>query len=108
MTALEGNDGADTYIFGRDYGKDRVNDFGFTFNDQEINTIELLSGITTSDVRLTRMNTELHLSIIGSEDSLSIISVFLYTHPNPSVDYKAFQIQFADGTTWDKAAHSKQ
>jgi Ca2+-binding RTX toxin-like protein len=56
-----------------------------------------------SDVRLTRINQDLQLSVVGTTDSLTLQSYF-YVESNNSTPYQAYQIQFADGTTWDKAA----
>jgi hypothetical protein len=54
-----------------------------------------------SDVRLTRINQDLQLSVVGTTDSLTLQSYF-YVESNNSTPYQAYQIQFADGTTWDK------
>ena len=101
---MYGESGNDTYLFGLGFGQDSINDYIWS-NDGtiELNTIQLLADIAVSDVRLTRINQDLQLSVVGTPDNLTLQGYF-YVDPNNSTPYQAYQIQFADGTTWDKIA----
>ena len=97
---LNGGNGIDVYQFGRGFGQDIASEY----SPSEVNTIQLLSDINVSDVVLTRIDTRLELSITGTTDKLTLDGYFYVDSYSNSTPYQAFQIQFADGTTWDKAA----
>ena len=80
--------GNDTFIFGRGYGADIVQDGSGTADK-----IQLLPGVLVSDVTLLRNGNELLLSIDQSSTQLKVTSYL-------AID----QIVFDGGTTWDAAA----
>ena len=79
---LNGNNVADIYVFGRDYGADTVTDTPvYTLSDGTIqgtsNTIKLLEGVAESDIVLNRIGPNLLLLIQGTTDQLIIKNYFL-------------------------------
>ncbi len=92
---LEGSIGNDTYIFGRGYGQDAIDEQG-DFSD--VDTVRLAEGITPGDVVLQATpgnGTDVLLTLPGTQDQLALGSFF------SSAEYRVDQIQFADGTLWD-------
>ena len=92
---MNGGQGADIYQFGRGYGQDSASDY--SYNSTEINTIQLLADIAVNDVRLTRINQDLQLSVVGTTDSLTLESYFYVDSYNNITPNQAFNIQSADG-----------
>jgi Ca2+-binding RTX toxin-like protein len=62
-----------------------------------LDTILLNSDVTTTDITLIRSNDDLILSIIGTEDTLTVKNWF----KGESTEWQVEQIQFADGVIWD-------
>jgi Ca2+-binding RTX toxin-like protein len=96
---LNGHDGVDTYLFGRGDGQDTIMPFyayggPAAFRDK----LQFASGISASDIVLTRESGDLLLTIAGSTDSVRIIG---YSNAAPS-DITG-RIVFADGSYWDAA-----
>jgi Ca2+-binding RTX toxin-like protein len=92
---LDGNVGNDTYVFGRGYGDDNINDYDSTIGN--IDTIQMLSNLLPSDVVVSRDVNQLYLQINGTKDRLILTNWFI------SDAHKIEQIKFADGTIWDIA-----
>jgi len=67
---LLGGMGNDTYVFSRGYGKDVIMDSDKTIDN--IDTIVLGENITGSDLEFTRVGDSLKISIIGTEDSITV------------------------------------
>src|SRR5437660_1727455 len=93
---LTGSGGNDTYVFGRGYGRDTVNNiFGSG------GTIQIAADTAPGDVTVTRVQDltrgidDLVLSINGTADRLTVSNFFL----DPI--FQVQQVVFADGTTWD-------
>ncbi|ADL52807.1 calcium-binding protein [Clostridium cellulovorans] len=91
---LLGGMGNDTYVFSRGYGKDVIMDSDKTIDN--IDTIVLGENITGSDLEFTRVGDSLKISIIGTEDSITV-SNYYYDYK-----YRIEKIIFSDGTIWDK------
>ncbi|MCJ2163449.1 MULTISPECIES: calcium-binding protein [unclassified Pseudodesulfovibrio] len=72
-----GNDG-DTYIFGRGYGQDVVNDYHSDILTVTPDTVLFKEGITPEDIHLSRdgASSDLTISIEGDDGSLTIIDQF--------------------------------
>lgn len=87
---LIGGAGDDTYKFGIGYGSDYISD------ESGFDTISLLAGIAPANVKLHRRGQYgLELSIVGTEDKLTIGEYFYYKPIE--------RIIFSDGTIWDEA-----
>jgi Ca2+-binding RTX toxin-like protein len=90
----QGNGGADTYIFGRGYGQDVVNNF--LSNGQSI--LRFNADTTPTDMMLLRSGNDLVLSIAGTADQVTLQQYF-----NGNTTYRLAAIQLSDGTNWNNA-----
>ncbi len=96
---LIGGEGSDTYVFGRGYGQDVVNNFDLSADSADV--IQLAADVLPADVRLTRMENKLILSIKGSDDTLTVEHYF---ESDATDGYQIDRIVFADGTSWNVEA----
>ncbi|TIH08376.1 calcium-binding protein [Pseudomonas leptonychotis] len=96
---LTGGEGSDTYVFGRGYGQDVVNNFDRSPGSEDV--IQLAADVLPADVRLTRLQNKLTLSIQGSEDTLTVEHFF---ESDATDGYQVDRIVFADGTSWNVEA----
>ena len=105
---LNGGVGNNTYLFGRGDGQDVVR----VTNDAtagKLNTLQMKTGVATTDVSLhlandadMGSNVALEVSINGTTDKITLDG-FAYGG-NPANGYNSLQqIKFADGTTWNLA-----
>ena len=95
---LSGDSGDDTYLFNLGDGNDIIAEY----SNQGIDTLNLGSGITTSNVQIARTGnsfSDLVLSF-GGTDSITIRDYF-YGNSNAG---RIENIVFTDGTVWDFAA----
>lgn len=99
--ALYGGNGNDTYLFGRGSGHDRIDNYDYLGDGQDLDVIQLGAGIAPSDIRIEVDGTSLIIRINGTTDSLRIENHFM--DGGSSGDYAIDEIRFADGTVWDKA-----
>ena len=96
---LDGGTGNDTYLFGRGSGADTI--WAYELNSIKSDVLQLGSGIATGDVQLKQQGNDLIVAILGTTDSVRVMSHFL---SNAKSGYQIDQIRFADGTTWNVAA----
>ncbi|MBX8541538.1 calcium-binding protein [Pseudomonas cichorii] len=98
---LEGGKGSDTYIFAKGYGSDAIDNS--TYNDTTVNKLDIvrLDGLNGEDVSLRRESDDLIVQIRQTGETLRIRSHFSAESSNWS--YAIDQLQFADGTVWDRA-----
>ena len=94
--ALNGGAGSDVYLFGRGSGRDVVN--SYDPGTAKTDAIQFGAGIAASDVKITRNNEELWLSLTGSNDRIGVIGYF---SNDAAGAYKVEEIRFPDGTVWD-------
>ncbi|WP_156152803.1 MULTISPECIES: calcium-binding protein [Pseudomonas] len=92
---LTGGEGSDTYLFGRGYGQDVINNFDRSAGSEDV--IQLAADVLPADVRLTRLQNKLILSIQGSDDTLTVEHYF---ESDATDGYQIDRIVFADGTSW--------
>ncbi|MEK9139468.1 MAG: calcium-binding protein, partial [Nitrospirota bacterium] len=98
---LEGSSGSDTYVFGRGYGSDTIQEDGLSSSD--LDTVEFTAGVRPEDVTVRGVRLEdsvtrdLSLVITGTSDELRIIGHF------DSLQSQIERVTFADGTVWDSA-----
>ncbi|CAH0244973.1 Bifunctional hemolysin/adenylate cyclase [Pseudomonas sp. Bi70] len=92
---LTGGEGSDTYVFGRGYGHDLINNFDRSAGSEDV--IQLAADVLPADVRLTRLQNKLILSIQGSDDTLTVEHYF---ESDATDGYQIDRIVFADGTSW--------
>lgn len=92
---LEGDEGSDTYVFGRGYGEDWVYQYHVT--PGSVDTVRMLPGVAPNDIGFTRVSSDLHVSISGTSDDLVILGWY------DSDLYKVDRVQFDNGVAWDAA-----
>ena len=99
---LEGGAGGDIYRFGRGYGIDQIYENDPT-GIPAADAIELMSGVTPSEVAATRRDGwNLILTIPATGDQL-VVSSWFSELADGSAPNRIEAIRFADGTTWDAA-----
>jgi VCBS repeat-containing protein len=99
---LHAGSGSDTYRFGKGDGLDTINENSWQQGD--IDRIELKEGITPDDVRLERghstngrqVGNDLKLTLRDTGETVTVKN-----HFNESNRYAVEEIVFADGTVWD-------
>ncbi|MBF8672683.1 calcium-binding protein, partial [Pseudomonas putida] len=92
---LIGGGGSDTYRFGQGYGFDVIDNSGGANND--VDTIRL-TNLNANQIRLTRIGSDLVLSVLTTGETLTVSQHFL------DADHAMDRIQFADGSRWDSNA----
>jgi Ca2+-binding RTX toxin-like protein len=95
---LNGGAGSDTYLFGRGSGQDTI--YNYDISVGKLDTIQLGSDISESDILATRSGSNLVLSIANTSDRLTVTNYFIYDGKN---SYVVDAIKFTDGTNWDIA-----
>ncbi|WP_293932604.1 calcium-binding protein [Iodobacter sp.] len=95
---LAGGAGNDVYFFGRGYGVDSVLDsYDGSDSSGNDNTIQFGAGIITSDLIISRINSDLILNLKGTNDQLCINGYFdLFRY-----DYSKMVFKLADGIELD-------
>lgn len=106
--SLSGNDDADFYVFGRDYGNDVVNDDGNHLYLEDGDTVAFRPGIAFEDIIWSRFGSsdDLLIKVRGDGGSLKIVGQFAKTYTGPFGEQFLNMVenfQFADGrvVTWD-------
>ena len=94
---LSGEAGNDTYVFGRGYGADEIDNRDASVG--KLDRIQLAAGVAASDVLLRRQDDSLVLTIAGTQDNLTVDNYFA----DPALGGFVEEIRFADGTTWNAA-----
>jgi len=92
---LYGDRGNDVYLYKRGDGSDTIGDYDSTASN--IDTLRFDSSVTAGDIKLNRNNWDLFLSIEGTTDVITLGHWYL------NDAYKVEQVEFADGTLWNKA-----
>ena len=95
---LTGGAGDDTFIFGRDSGHDIVNSYDTSAGKLDI--VQFDTTVNSSDVLVSRSGNDLVLSIIGTNDTLTILN---YMESEGASPYTVEQIRFWDYSFWDVA-----
>ncbi|MEN6328442.1 MAG: calcium-binding protein [Syntrophomonas sp.] len=90
---LDGSYGNDTYLFGRGYGQDVIDDYDSASGN--IDKITMAVGILPAEIRVKRNSNDLELIILDTDDKLTVANYFY------NDNYKIEKIEFAEGTVWD-------
>ncbi len=94
--SLTGGLGNDTYTFGRGDGQDVVQ-FEYSNDTTRLDAIRFGTGITQSDLVLTRNGSDLTIGIVGTTDSIKV--PYFFWNETPVNTYNPVQqLQFADGS----------
>lgn len=91
---LDGGSGNDTYVFGRGSGQDTI--MTQTATAQDTDTIALGDGILPADIKLQRIWNDLKLTIVDSQDTITVRDWIVADTPGHGLS----SIKFADGTEW--------
>lgn len=89
---LDGGAGNDAYFFGRGYGQDTIFE---TSGSADI--IQFNADTATADIFVSRDDSNLYLSILGTQDKLTIQDWYSGT------GFQTEQVKFANGTAWTNA-----
>ncbi len=92
---LSGGAGSDTYLFGRGWGQDTVDNYDTSINKTDV--IQFADDIAPSDIQVTRSSNNLVLSLADSTDKVTISNYF---HSDGVSAYQLEEIRFANGETW--------
>ncbi|MCX5946699.1 MAG: calcium-binding protein [Cyanobacteria bacterium] len=95
---LIGELGNNVYHFSRGGGQDQIVSW-FNTQPEDINRIICADDIRPSDLHVTRPFNEVQISIKGTQDSISILSVFESDHRNQLCN-PVREVIFKDGTIW--------
>ena len=93
--ALAGGAGNDTYAFGLGSGQDRIEDFDATAGNSDI--LRIGAGVLPDDLVISRNNSDLLVSISGTQDQVAITNWF------KGGANKIERVTFVNGTEWDAA-----
>ncbi|MBP6014326.1 MAG: AHH domain-containing protein [Alphaproteobacteria bacterium] len=101
--ALQGNGGTDSYIFGRGYGQDTIDETTQT-TGSIADTLRFNADVAPADIQFVRSGFDLILKIAGTTDQITVKQQFL------SIDSASVtgadrveNFAFADGTVWTAA-----
>lgn len=92
---LEGGVGNDVYLFGRGSGQDDIWDEDDLIGN--IDTLRFDSSVSPGDIAVTRDEFNLYVSVIGTEDRVTIYDWFYESA------YAIERVEFFDGTVWQQA-----
>ena len=92
---LHGGTGDDIYRFARGDGNTTIDNYEYGEKGKDV--LELLDRIRPSEVRGTRSNDDLRLTIGDSGDVITV-SKFFY-----DIDYELGAVKFTDGSVWNTA-----
>ncbi len=98
---LEGGDGSDTYLFGRGYGPDTIVETVTDANLPDSDTLRFGVDVLPSDIAVSRNENDLILTIVGTQDVVTIKGQWGQTAWFSWTDIENFA--FADGTVWTKS-----
>lgn len=90
---LNGGPGNDVYLFGPDDGDTIINNVGGS--DISEDKLRFLAGISPQDVKVSRAEHDLLLTLAGSNDIITV--KFFYSGEAQQID----AVEFEDGTSWD-------
>lgn len=96
---LDGGDGNDTFLFEIGTGSDVIH--SEDANAQYIDKIMCGQGIAPTDIDVQHVGEDLLLTIIGTQDSLTVMGFF--AQADGGTPSAIDEVRFNDGTTWDVA-----
>ncbi|MES2742039.1 MAG: calcium-binding protein [Pseudomonadota bacterium] len=92
---MDGGTGSNTYIFARGDGSDVLPE-SLSWGADGPQSLRFAEGISTEDVTVKRVDSDLVLSIAGNADQVTALG-FFHNSLGP------LQVHFSDGTMWDSA-----
>ena len=94
-----GQDDNNTYLFGRGDGRDIIYS-DYWYGQGATNTLRFKPGVVPADVEARLVGDDLVLSIIGTQDQVTLAYFFLTGSPVNSVN-PIQRVEFPDGTVWE-------
>lgn len=94
---LTGGAGNDSYVLDYGTGRDYVLNADALADDKDI--ITLGANISQEQVLVSQVDSNLRVTILGTEDSLEIPDFFTSLESNPNI----YRLVFSDGSFWDAA-----
>ena len=93
---INSSTGSDTFVFSSGDGNDFI-------NEESASTVEIdvlrLTNLNTSDILLTHIGTDLMVDVLATGERIEVDEHFWSTSSNYGIE----KIEFADGTSWDRA-----
>lgn len=107
-----GGKGPDSYIIGRDFGQDVIDDTEQTLGSDLSDTVRF-AHLKSTDVTLTREQSDLIISVNGTTDQLRIVGEFATRYPSITGGFindthGVTELMFADGVVWDKVDMARE
>jgi trimeric autotransporter adhesin len=97
---LRGNAGSDTYKFARGTGQDVIVEAD---EAGTVDTIDIATGIATSEITVAKDGQDLKLSLNGTTDEIRVSNFFFRSTSASPLGRLIEQVKFADGTIWNQA-----
>lgn len=99
---LRGGDGSDTYVFGANFGVDRIEESVGLVTYADVDIVQFASGYTSTNALLTRSGNDLIIGFTGSSDQVTIAGQFSHTaYFEGWTDIES--VTFGDNVTWTDA-----
>lgn len=107
----QGGSGPDSYIIGRNFGQDVIDDTEHTLGTDLPDSVRFAHAKST-DVTLSRDGSDLIISVNGTDDQLRIVGEFATRYPTltgyGNDAHGVSEIIFADGVVWDKVDMARE
>lgn len=108
----QGGNGPDSYIVGRNFGQDIIDDTEHTLGTDLPDSVRF-AHLKSTDVTLTRDQSDLIISVNGTADQLRIVGEFATRYPSFTTGYindahGVSELVFADGIVWDKVDMARE
>ena len=98
---MDGGAGNDTYLFGKGDGADVI-EVDYDTTAGKLNTLQFNAGVLPSEVNVTRSDSNLVLSIVGTTDTVT--ARWFFYNDDPATNYNPINaVRFSDGSSWDIA-----
>lgn len=98
---LIGTGGNNLYRFGRGDGHDSIEDGRWNMGDR-VSVLEFKDDVAVSDIRMRRMGDALEVSIVGTQDRVTLTTFFLGGRATNGFN-PVYQFRWSDGTQWSLA-----
>ncbi|MGO3933648.1 hypothetical protein NP284_35695, partial [Rhodopseudomonas pseudopalustris] len=107
-----GSAGYDSYVIGRDFGIDIIQDVMEGYGESQEDTIRFVH-LNPDQLEFRRDGTDLIITQIGTQNEIRVVDEFAGRRPSLGVAYMDFDtsievITFGDGTVWDMVEIARQ
>jgi len=98
---LQGGEGADVYVYNLGDGNDIINNQD-TSSGRAQDKLKFGEGITANDVEISRNGYDMIIKILTTGESIKVQNAFYVYNNSSNQKYYLENIEFADGTVWNK------